>query len=348
MRPVILDVRGYQLDPEEKEILAHPLVAGIILFTRNYSDIKQLQDLVKNIRLHGRNDLLIAVDHEGGRVQRFREDFTTLPSAGSLIENNDLQSACELAFSSAWIMASELIACDIDLSFAPVLDLNGISNVIQKRAFSASITETVTIAKAYINGMRSAGMVSTGKHFPGHGSVKADSHIALPVDSRSETEIFAKDIKPFEMLIKEGLLDAIMPSHVVYSQSDEQPAGFSKYWLGDVLRKRLAFKGVIISDDLSMHGASFAGNHLSRATSALQAGCDLILACNDRIGAVSILDNLQIKSIGQGSAVQQLRCMKNKFDLPLNKNPNWIKNHQKLMKHAEQIQLLQYKGCTLG
>ena len=188
--------------------------------------------------------------------------------------------------------------------------------------------------------MRSAGMVSTGKHFPGHGSVKADSHIALAVDPRSESEIFDKDIKPFATLIKKGLLDAIMPSHVVYSQCDEQPAGFSKYWLGDVLRKRLAFKGVIISDDLSMHGASFVGNHLSRAESALQAGCDLLLACNDRNGAVFILDNLQVRNTGQWSVVQKLRCVKNKFDLPLNKNPDWIKYHQQLMKHAEQIQLL--------
>jgi len=337
MRPVILDVQGYELDSEEKEILAHPLVAGVILFTRNYHDIKQLQALVKDIRRQAKNELVIGVDHEGGRVQRFRDDFTQLPSAGSLIEKNDLKTACELAFSSAWVMASELIACDIDLSFAPVLDINGISDVIQKRAFSSSITETSAIAEAYIHGMKSAGMVSTGKHFPGHGSVKADSHTALPVDARSESEIFTKDIKPFASLVKKGLLDAVMPSHVVYSQCDLQPAGFSSYWLGDVLRTQLAFKGVIISDDLSMHGASFVGNHLSRAESAIQAGCDLILACNDRNGAVSILDNLKVKQTNQYHAVNQLRCNKNKFTLPLNKNPIWIKNKQMLTQLSEQF-----------
>ncbi|MFT6926781.1 MAG: beta-N-acetylhexosaminidase [Psychromonas sp.] len=337
MKPVILDVQGYELDSEEKEILTHPLVAGVILFTRNYHDLKQLKALVKAIRRYAKNELIIAVDHEGGRVQRFREGFTRLPSAGSLIENNDLKTACELAFSSAWIMASELIACDIDLSFAPVLDLNGISDVIQNRAFSSSITETVTIAEAYINGMRAAGMASTGKHFPGHGSVKADSHKALAVDSRSELEIFTNDIKPFETLIKKGALDAVMPSHVVYSQCDLQPAGFSSYWLSDVLRTRLAFKGVVISDDLSMHGASFAGDHLSRAEMAIQAGCDLILACNDRPGAVSILDNLKVKQTAEYHAVNQLRCLKNKFTLPLNKNPIWIKNQQMLMPLSEQF-----------
>lgn len=338
MRPVILDVQGYELEQEEKEILAHPLVAGVILFTRNFFDIKQLQDLVKEIRHHGRNELLIGVDHEGGRVQRFREGFTLLPSAGSLIKKNGLETARDLAYSSAWVMASELIACDIDLSFAPVLDLNGISDVIQDRAFSASLTETTAIAEAYINGMKSAGMASTGKHFPGHGSVKADSHIALPIDPRSKIEIFNNDIKPFATLINKGLVDAIMPSHVVYSQCDGQPAGFSSYWLHNVLKEQLGFKGVIISDDLSMHGASFVGNHLSRAESALQAGCDLILACNNRIGAVSILDNLQVSSPhGASNAIRQLRCVKNKFALPLKKNPNWIQNQQKLMLHAEQI-----------
>ncbi|WP_372880651.1 beta-N-acetylhexosaminidase [Psychromonas sp.] len=337
MRPVILDVQGYELDPQEKEILAHPLVAGVILFTRNFFDIKQLQDLVTEIRLHGRNELLIAVDHEGGRVQRFKEGFTLLPAAGSLIEKNDLKSACELAYSSAWIMASELIACDIDLSFAPVLDLNGISDVIQNRSFSESVSETTALAEAYIAGMKSAGMAATGKHFPGHGSVKADSHIALPIDSRSEIEIFNSDLKPFSGLISKGLLDAIMPSHVVYSQCDQQPAGFSSYWLHNVLKTQLGFKGVIISDDLSMHGASFAGNHVSRAESAIQAGCDLILACNDRSGAISILDNLQVAAYQQGSVIKQLRCTKNKFSVPLNKNPDWIKNNQKLMRHVEQV-----------
>ncbi|MEH6451526.1 MAG: beta-N-acetylhexosaminidase [Psychromonas sp.] len=337
MKPVILDVKGYALDAEEKEILVHPLVAGVILFTRNFDNISQLKDLVKEIRYYAKTELIIAVDHEGGRVQRFREGFTILPSAGSLLKLNDINKAKELAFSSAWVMASELLACDIDLSFAPVVDLDGISDVIQHRAFSSEVDQTITLAESYIGGMRSAGMVSTGKHFPGHGSVKADSHIALPVDKRSKEAIFNHDILPFKSLIKNGLLDAIMPSHVVYPECDELPSGFSSYWLQQVLKQQLGFKGIIISDDLSMHGASFAGNHLSRAESAINAGCDLILACNDRQGAVSILDNLKVSPVNGTNAINKLRSTKLKFALPLNKNPIWLENHQKLQHFAEFI-----------
>ncbi|MFT6985409.1 MAG: beta-N-acetylhexosaminidase [Psychromonas sp.] len=336
MRPLILDVQGVELEAQEKEILGHPLVAGVILFTRNFVDIKQLKELVQQIRFYARNELLIAVDHEGGRVQRFRDEFTHLPSAGSLLKFNKMEEAKKLAFSSAWVMASELIACDIDLSFAPVLDLNGISDVIQERAFSPSIDPTIELAQAYISGMKAAGMCSTGKHFPGHGSVKADSHIDLAVDKRSKIEIFNKDILPFSQLIKCASLDAVMPSHVVYQQCDNLPAGFSSYWLQNVLRQQLHFKGAIISDDLSMHGASFAGNHLSRAENALKAGCDLILACNDSKGAISILDNLSVP-MQADSVINKLRYIKNCVALPLHKNPIWIENNQKLKQFAERI-----------
>lgn len=337
MRPLILDVQGYELDAEEKEILAHPLVAGVILFTRNFADRKQLKELVQQIRLYARNDILISVDHEGGRVQRFREGFTPLPSAGSLLKHNDLEGAKQLAFSSAWVMASELIDCDIDLSFTPVLDLNGISDVIGKRAFSSSVDETVQLAQAYIAGMRAAGMRSTGKHFPGHGSVKADSHIDLPIDNRSKQDIFNNDLLPFSELIKRGELNAIMPSHVVYQQCDSQPAGFSPYWLQTVLRQQLNFNGVIISDDLSMHGASFAGDHLSRAITAIDAGCDLILACNDISGAISIMDNLKVPVQRDDPVVTKLRCIKEQYEYPLYKNLTWIENSQKLIRFAERI-----------
>jgi len=337
MSPVILDVKGCVLDAEEKDILTHPLVAGVILFTRNFDNICQLKDLVKEIRYYAKNELLIAVDHEGGRVQRFRDGFTTLPSAGSLLKLNDINKAKELAFSSAWVMASELIACDIDVSFAPVIDLNGISDVIQQRAFSSEVKETILLAESYISGMKSAGMAATGKHFPGHGSVKADSHIALPVDTRSKDSIFNQDILPFKILIEKGLLDAIMPSHVVYSECDKQPAGFSSYWLNEVLKQQLAFKGIIISDDLSMHGASFVGDHVSRAETAINAGCDLILACNDRLGALSILDHLQIAHDNDRNAINQLRCTKLKFELPLKQNPIWRENQQKLLHFADLI-----------
>jgi len=312
-------------------------VAGVILFTRNFDNIKQLKELVQQIRYYACNDIIIAVDHEGGRVQRFREQFTLLPSAGELLKFNDMKTAQELAFSSAWVMASELIACDIDLSFAPVLDLNGISDVIQERAFSSSVQEVTQLACCYIKGMRAAGMSSTGKHFPGHGSVKADSHIALPVDLRCKSDIFNHDILPFTNLIKEHVLDAIMPSHVVYQQCDDQPAGFSSYWLQKILRQQLNYKGIIISDDLSMHGASFAGDHLSRAKKALQAGCDLILACNDIKGAVTILDNLKVTEQSTNSAVNRLRCVKRKHQLPLKNDPLWIENRQKLQQFAERL-----------
>lgn len=336
MRPLILDVQGVELEAQEKEILGHPLVAGVILFTRNFATIKQLKALVQQIRFYAKKEILIAVDHEGGRVQRFKEEFTLLPSAGSLLKFNEIEEAKKLAFSSAWVMASELIACDIDLSFAPVLDLNGISDVIQARAFSSSTDSTIELAREYVRGMKAAGMCSTGKHFPGHGSVKADSHIDLPVDNRTKAEIFNKDILPFSALVKCGALDAVMPSHVVYQQCDDLPAGFSAYWLQDVLRQQLHFKGVIISDDLSMHGASFAGDHLSRAKNAIKAGCDLILACNDSKGAISILDNLHVP-LQDDSVISKLRYSKNQIALPLHKNPIWIESNQKLRQFAERI-----------
>ena len=242
MRPIILDVEGVYLTPSEHEYLAHPLVAGVILFTRNFDCIVQLKELVQQIRFYAKRQVIIAVDHEGGRVQRFREGFTSLPACGDLLtQSNDLQVAAKLAKASAFVMASELLACDIDLSFAPVLDINGISDVIRERSFSKHHGQVSLIASAYIDGMREAGMASTGKHFPGHGSVKADSHIALPVDKRTESEIFNNDMQPFVELIKAGQLDAVMPSHVVYSQCDDLPCGFSEYWLQKILKQQLGF-----------------------------------------------------------------------------------------------------------
>ena len=337
MRPVILDVLGYELTAQEKEVLAHPLVAGVILFTRNYYDIQQLKELVAQIRLHAKKQIVIAVDHEGGRVQRFREGFTLLPSAGDLLQHNDIEEAKKLAYASGWVMASELIACDIDFSFAPVLDINGISNVIGSRAFATAPEQVTELATAYISAMQATGMATTGKHFPGHGSVKADSHVALPVDTRSMEEIFNVDILPFQTLIKQGGLSAVMPSHVVYNQCDDQPAGFSHYWLQKVLRQQLGFSGVIISDDLSMHGASFVGNHVTRAQSALKAGCDLILACNDCDAAISILDALPIPKNQDHQAVQRMAHQGKKDFSALQSNPIWLENKHKLMQFAERI-----------
>lgn len=337
MRPIIIDIKGVELDYQEKDVLGHPLVAGVILFTRNFVDITQLKELVQQIRLYSKNELLISVDHEGGRVQRFREGFTALPAAGDLLKFNDLKQAKAIAYSSAWVMASELIDCDIDLSFAPVLDLNIISDVIKKRAFSSSIDSTVQLAQAYIMGMHAAGMRSTGKHFPGHGSVKADSHIDFPIDNRTKNDIFHLDLIPFKALIANKQLNAVMPSHVIYQECDSQPAGFSNYWLQEILRNELKFEGVIISDDISMKGASFAGNHVSRAERAISAGCDLVLACNDSDAAISILDNLVLPKMACNNPVSQLRHSKNNCSLPLTKNPKWIENTQILQRFAEQV-----------
>lgn len=338
MRPVILDVEGYVLTQPEKEYLAHPLVAGVILFTRNFDNIVQLKELVAQIRVSAINPIIIAVDHEGGRVQRFRDDFTLLPACGALLDKADsLEHALRLVKASAFVMASELLACDIDLSFAPVLDINGISDVIRERAFSHCHVQVSVMANAYIEGMNQAGMASTGKHFPGHGSVKADSHIALPIDPRSQQDIFNLDMQPFVELINANKLAAIMPSHVVYSQCDPLPCGFSEYWLQKVLRQQLNFKGAIISDDISMHGASFVGNHLSRACAAIHAGCDLILACNDISAAISILDGLKVSTQSNEKIIHSLRAQKDKLLLPLCNNPRWIDNQRLLLEFAERL-----------
>jgi len=338
MRPVILDVEGYCLSAVEKEYLAHPLVAGVILFTRNFDNVQQLKELVKQIRIYAKQQIIIGVDHEGGRVQRFRDGFTELPACGTLITNsNTIEDACKLAKASAFVMASELIACDIDLSFAPVLDTNGISDVIKERAFSSSHSEVTKVASAYIAGMKEAGMASTGKHFPGHGSVKADSHVALPVDQRQFTDIYNQDMQPFKQLIAANKLDAIMPSHVVYSQCDELPCGFSEYWLQKILKQQLGFKGAIISDDISMHGASFVGNHLSRAKNAIKAGCDLILACNDSAAAMTILDGLQTPMQCNDSLINKLVVNKQFTSMPLDKNSVWLESRQLLLEFAERV-----------
>ena len=331
MRPIILDVKGLFLTAEEKEYLAHPLVAGVILFTRNFEHILQLKELVQEIRFYAKHPLIIAVDHEGGRVQRFREGFTELPACGALLSHsNSITEAMALAKASAFVMASELLACDIDLSFAPVLDINGISDVIKERAFSDQPQQVSQIASAYIDGMKEAGMATTGKHFPGHGSVKADSHLFLPVDNRVRSEIFNNDMQPFVDLINANKLDAIMPSHVVYSQCDELPCGFSEYWLQNILKQQLGFKGAIISDDISMHGASFVGNHLSRATAAIKAGCDFILACNDPAATQSILDQLNVPKKSNESLISSLLAKKNNVMVPLSENRHWV-NYQRLL-----------------
>jgi beta-N-acetylhexosaminidase len=294
MGPLMLDLSGCELTPEEKDLLDHPLIGGVILFSRNYHDQKQLKELVEQLRMVTRNRVLIATDHEGGRVQRFRQDFSLIPAMGSIYKrtehNIDLSKAyCE---QFGWLMAAELLAFDIDISFAPVLDVDGVSEVIGDRGFDPSPEIVVPLASEFIKGMHRAGMKSTGKHFPGHGSVVEDSHIAMPIDLRSEQEIVDYDMRIFSEIHKQGLLDAVMPAHVIYPQVDELPAGFSKVWMQKYLRGKMQFDGVIFSDDLSMQGAVQIGNIAQRADAALVAGCDMVLVCNNPNGAAQVIDSL--------------------------------------------------------
>nr|WP_269519966.1 beta-N-acetylhexosaminidase [Alteromonas sp. BMJM2] len=294
MGPLMLDCQAEELSPEEKEKLAHPVAGGVILFSRNYHDKPQLSALIKDIRRYANKPLLIAVDHEGGRVQRFREGFTAIPAMGDILRHtkNEGESAA-LAHACGLALAVELKTLDIDFSFAPVLDINGVSQVIGDRAFADNATDVVRLAASLIDGLKRANMPAIGKHFPGHGSVAPDSHIALPLDERDFDEIKLTDMVVFERLLERELLDGVMPAHVIYNQVCSEPAGFSSRWLKQILKTDLGFRGAVFSDDLSMHGASVAGGYVERADAALNAGCDMVLACNNVEGAEQILDGLE-------------------------------------------------------
>ena len=295
--PVIVDLSAPRLAPEDRERLLHPALGGVIHFARHYESPSQMKALNAEIRAL-RPGLLICVDHEGGRVQRFRDGFTSIPSMRALgaLWELDRETGLDEARGVGRTIASELIEHGLDFSFTPVLDLDfGASSVIGNRSFHRDPNIVAKVATALVEGLRERGMASVGKHFPGHGYVEADSHHEMPVDRRSMADIETDDLIPFARLIDAGL-DAVMPAHVLYAAVDDQPAGYSRVWLQDVLRGQLRFDGLIFSDDLGMAGAKGAGSMRDRAALALAAGCDMVLVCNDLPGADELLDGWSIPS----------------------------------------------------
>jgi len=293
--PVMLDIEGVSLSPADRDLLREPAVGGVILFTRNYETVAQLSDLVADIRALRSPPLLIAVDHEGGRVQRFRDGFTRIPPMRHVGReyDRDPDAGLRAAREVGWLLASELRAVGIDLSFAPCVDLDwGVSEIIGDRAFHRRPDAVAELASAFSRGLRSAGMAAVAKHFPGHGAVLADSHLKLPVDRR-EYGLILDDMRPYERLVNTSVIAGVMLAHIVYEQVDARPAGFSEYWIQRELRSRLGFGGAVFCDDLSMKATRDYGSMADRARLALEAGCDMILVCNDRDAAHEAVDALR-------------------------------------------------------
>ena len=291
--PLMIDVAGPALTAEDRELLRRPLVGGVILFTRNYTDPAQLAALTAEIHGLRSPPLIIAVDQEGGRVQRFRTGFASLPPARRIGQEFELDrtSGAACARTMGWLMAAELRACGVDLSFAPVVDLDyGLNEAIGTRAFHAAADAASTLALAFMQGMREAGMAATAKHFPGHGAVAADSHLQLPVDRREWADLGA-DLTPYRRLIANGL-PGIMVAHILFPRFDAAPASLSRRWVHGVLREELHFQGAVFSDDLSMGAAAAGGDIVERSRRALDAGCDMLLICNDRRAALDAIEHL--------------------------------------------------------
>jgi beta-N-acetylhexosaminidase len=320
--PLMMDLHGLELLDSEQRILKNPNVGGLIFFSRNFESREQIQKLVQQVRNVAPN-ILIAVDQEGGRVQRFKDGFTRLP-AMQCLGDYALQHPVDglrLCKDVGWLMASEILSCGIDFSFAPVLDVDrDTCTVIGDRSFSENPQHMVVCAQAFIDGMHEAGMGATGKHFPGHGSVVADSHLETPYDNRTLDQLRVRDLIPFANLA--STMDAVMPAHMVFPQITDESVGFSSFWLQDVLRTELGFNGVIFSDDLSMKGADVAGGYCAKAKAALSAGCDMVLVCNDPRGAQEVLQWLDNHSddfaeISSGKSAARLQAMQRQ------KRPDW-------------------------
>jgi beta-N-acetylhexosaminidase len=307
--PAVIDVLGTALTDEDRERLRHPAAGGVILFSRNYESPEQLSALTEDIERLREPALPVCVDHEGGRVQRFREGFSAIPPMRELgrLWDRDRAAARDTARAIAYVVGAELAAHGVDFSFAPVLDLDyGASSVIGDRALHFDPTAVGALGACIVQGFAEAGMGAVGKHFPGHGYAEADSHVAVPRDARKFGDIAKKDLVPFRMAIEAGLA-AVMPAHVIYTQVDAEPAGYSKYWLQEVLRGKLAFQGIVFSDDLSMEGASVAGGIPERARAALEAGCDMVLLCNDAAGQERLLQSLGATVLANPERLERMR-----------------------------------------
>lgn len=304
---LMLDLVGATVSPSERALLSNPQVGGVILFARNIRSRQQVSQLVEEIRSCSLN-IIIAVDQEGGRVQRLVDGYTKLPPMqvlGDLVSKS-LKEGTELSHEIGWLMASEVLASGLDLSFAPVLDVDrNTSSIIADRSFSDKPDVVIQAARAFVDGMAEAGMASTGKHFPGHGGIFADSHLEAPTDRRTLEELSLRDLRPFSALSKR--LDAVMPAHITYPEVDEHSVGFSPFWLKQILRKDLNFTGIIFSDDLSMKGADVAGGYAHKAQLALEAGCDMILVCNCPEGAIEVLSFMEQQHL---SLSEELSCMR--------------------------------------
>ncbi|WP_164503607.1 beta-N-acetylhexosaminidase [Pleionea sediminis] len=308
--PVMLDLKGTTIDAEEREMLHHPACGGVILFSRNIENARQIRDLNQQI-LKIRPTLLLAVDQEGGRVQRLKDGYSILPPLRHIesTANHDMTLASERSYHHARLMALETMASGFDISFTPCLDVcNSSSRVIGERAFHEEPAKIIELATRYLEGMHSVGMAATGKHFPGHGFVEGDSHVEMPVDKRSLSEIEQDDLAVFKALANQ--LEGIMPAHVIYSAIDAVPAGFSNVWIDSILRQQYQFNGVVFSDDLSMKGAEQAGDYNDRADAAIAAGCDMVLVCNTPNEAGNVLEHLR----NYQSLVSSERILKMKTD----------------------------------